>query len=107
LGLQLDLPAATGLANDGVFTTRIDESHKASYYDGAPNTRYNFLPSVDVVNVRLAYGPRSERWSVAAYARNLLNKGYLLTHDDLYAFVYSIGRPAPPREVGGECRYRW
>jgi iron complex outermembrane receptor protein len=107
LGLQIDLPAATAAANDGEFTARIDESHKASYYDGAPNTRYNFLPSVDVVNARLAYGPRSKKWSGAAYARNLLNKGYLLTHDDLYAFVYSIGRPGPPRELGGEFRYRW
>jgi iron complex outermembrane receptor protein len=107
LGMQLDLPMATALAKDGMLTARIEESHKASYYDGAPNTPYNFQPRVDVVNGRLAYGPGSNKWSAALYARNLLNKGYLLTHEDLYAFVYSIGLPAPPREVGGELRYQW
>jgi iron complex outermembrane receptor protein len=38
LGAQLDLPAPTVFADDGIFTARIDESHKASYYDGSPNT---------------------------------------------------------------------
>jgi len=107
VGLQLDLPAPTPVAADGLFTARIDESHKASYYDGSPNTQFNFEPRVDVVNARLSYGPRSERWTVAAYARNLLNHGYLAYHEDLFAFLYSIGTPAPPREFGGEIYYRW
>jgi iron complex outermembrane receptor protein len=107
LGVQLDLPAPTAIAPDGVFTTRIDESHKASYYDGSPNTPYNFEPHLDVVNARLSYGPKTGKWTVAAYARNLLNHEYLLYHEDLYAFVYSIGTPAPPREIGGEFYYRW
>jgi iron complex outermembrane receptor protein len=107
LGVQLDLPAPTGLAADGIVTARIDESHKASYYDGAPNTPYNFEPHLDVVNGRLSYGPKDGKWSVAVYARNLLNHQYLLFHEDLFAFVYSIGTPAPPREVGGEIHYRW
>jgi iron complex outermembrane receptor protein len=107
VGAQLDLPAPTALATDGIVTVRLDESHKASYYDGAPNTPYNFEPHLDVVNGRLSYGPRDGKWSVAAYARNLLNHQYLLFHEDLYAFVYSIGTPAPPREVGGEIHYRW
>ncbi len=107
LGVQLDVPVPTPIAADGVFTARIDESHKASYYDGSPNTPYNFEPHLDVVNGRLSYGPKDGKWSVAAYARNLLNHQYLLFHEDLYAFVYSIGTPAPPREVGGEIHYRW
>lgn len=107
LGVQLDLPAPTRFADDGVFTARIDESHKASYYDGSPNTPYNFEPSLDVVNGRLSYGPKSGKWSVAAYARNLFNHQYLIFHEDLYAFVYSIGTPAPPREIGGEIHYSW
>ncbi len=107
LGVQLDVPVPTPIAADGVFTVRIDESHKASYYDGSPNTPYNFEPHLDVVNGRLSYGPKDGKWSVAAYARNLLNHQYLLFHEDLYAFVYSIGTPAPPREVGGEIHYRW
>ena len=107
LGVQLDVPMPARFAEDGVFTARIDESHKASYYDLAPNTPYNFEPHNDVVNARLAYGPKGQKWSVAAYARNLMNKGYYNVHEDLYAFVYAIARPAPPREVGGEFRYRW
>ena len=107
VGLQLELPAPTPMAADGMFTARIDEAHKASYYDGSPNTPYNFEPRLDVVNARLSYGPKSEKWTVAAYARNLLNHGYLAYHEDLYAFLYSIGTPAPPREVGGEVYYRW
>lgn len=107
LGVELNLPAASPLAADGIFTARIDESHKASYYDGAPNTPYNYEPHLDVVNARLAYGPGDRKWSVAVYARNLTNHGYYIFHEDLYAFVYSIARPAPPREVGGEVYYRW
>jgi iron complex outermembrane receptor protein len=106
-GLELHAPLPTPLSSDGVFTARIDESHKASRYDGAPNTIYNFEPHLDVVNARLAYGPASQRWSVAAYARNLLNHRYLDFHEDLMAFLYSIGTSAPPREVGGEFYYRW
>ena len=90
-----------------MFTARIDEVHKASYFDGSPNTQYNYEPHLDVVNARISYGPKSEKWTVAAYARNLLNHQYLLYHEDLYAFVYSIGTPAAPREVGGEVYYRW
>ena len=107
VGLQLDLPAPTALAGDGVFTARVDESHKASYYDGAPNTQYNYEPHLDLVNARISYGPKDGKWSVAGYARNLLDHRYYIFHEDLYAFVYSIATPAPPREVGGEIHYRW
>jgi iron complex outermembrane receptor protein len=106
-GLKLDLPVSTGLANDGVFGARIDVSYKASWYDGAPNSQYNFEPALTLVNARIAYGPKSQKWSVAAYARNLTNKQYYLYHEDLMAFVYSIADPAPPREIGGEVSFRW
>jgi iron complex outermembrane receptor protein len=106
-GLQLNVPAPSGIATDGLFTARIDESHKASYFDGTPNTAYNYEPPVDVVNARLAYGPQSGKWQVAAYARNLMNHPYYLSHTDLYAFLYSVAYPAPPRELGGEVWFRW
>ena len=106
-GLRLDLPVPSALANDGVLSARIDASHKASYYDGAPNSQYNFEPALTLVNARIAYGPQGQRWSIAAYARNLTNKQYYLFHEDLMAFVYSIADPAPPREIGGEFLVRW
>lgn len=106
-GIKLDLPLGTPLAADGLFSARIDVSRKSSYYDGAPNSQYNFEPTLTLVNARIAYGPRNQHWDVAAYARNLTNKKYYLYHEDLMAFVYSIADPAPPREIGGEFTYRW
>ncbi len=106
-GLRLDLPLSSPFANDGLLSARIDASRKASYYDGAPNSAYNFEPALTLVNGRIAYGPKSKRWQIAAYARNLTNKKYFMHHEDLMAFVYSIADPAPPREVGGEFMFNW
>jgi iron complex outermembrane receptor protein len=106
-GLELHVPVPLPHVDSGEFLARIDESHRASYYDGAPNTIYNYEPHRDLVNARLAYGPSDRQWQVAVYARNLLNHQYLDFHEDLMAFLYSIGTPAPPREVGGEVHYRW
>jgi len=107
VGAELHLPISIRWVEDGLATLRIDESHRASSYDAAPNTIYNYEPHRDIVNARLSYGPRSGPWSVAAYARNLFNRQYLDFHEDLMAFVYSIGTPGPPREIGGEIFYRW
>ncbi|HVO45941.1 MAG TPA: TonB-dependent receptor, partial [Steroidobacteraceae bacterium] len=106
-GLELHVPVPVPFVDGGELTARLDESHKASYYDGAPNTIYNYEPHRDLVNARLAYGPGNQRWSVALYARNLFNHHYLDFHEDLMAFLYSIGTPAPPREVGAEVHYHW
>jgi iron complex outermembrane receptor protein len=102
-GAEVHVPISAA----GILTARMDYTHKASWYDGAPNTVYNFEPSLDLVNARLAFGPASNKWTVAAYARNLFNHRYLDFHEDLMAFLYSIGTTAPPREVGGEFYFRW
>lgn len=105
--LDLTLPAPTPVSADGYVTVHVDAVHKASYYDGAPNSQYNFEPHLTLMNARIAYNSGNDRWTVAAYARNLTNHSYYLFHEDLMAFVYSIADPAPPREIGAEVYYRW
>ena len=50
---------------------------------------------------RVEYGPRSGRWSVAAYARNLTDTAYITAAFANSPAVYG-GRPGPPRQFAIE-----
>ncbi len=57
-------------------------------------TRYD-IPRYALVNAALAYGPANERWSLALWGRNILNKQYDLTRNFFTtANIAQTGMPA-------------
>ncbi len=106
-GAQLDLPASTGLADNGVFSARVDYTYKDGFYYGAQNSSFNYEKARSLVNARIAYGPDDGAWNIAGYARNLFNKRYNNYREDLLAFIYAINMPAAPRELGLELNFTW
>lgn len=96
-GFTLDAPLAEGAR---VFLTP-SVTYRSKIYFEIPNTEAISQDAVTLVNVRGGVSFGDGRYEIAAYARNLLNKDYLLDAGNTGgAFGYPTFIPAEPRLYG-------
>lgn len=96
-GFTLDAPVAEGTR---VFLTP-SATYRSKIYFEIPNTELISQDAVTLVNVRGGVSFGDGRYEIAAYARNLFNKDYLLDAGNTGgAFGYPTFIPAEPRLYG-------
>ncbi len=121
---RLSLAPLYSASLSGTYTQPIGEDYQARFNMGAKySSKYNTGSDLDpgkeqkgyvLMNARLAFGPKSKRWSVEAWAENLLNTNYKQVAFDsgfqnvptnatgvLDAFL------GAPRTYGGTLRYHF
>ena len=94
----------------GNFTLHGDYSFRSESWFEAANTALNRQGGYGLLNARATYEfDEGGHWSVAAYGLNLANKFYRTNVQDVIAAGLGIAFAAvsPPREWGGEVRYRF
>ena len=107
VGGTLSLPVGDG---GTVFFTPFYTYRSAYYFedDNAQNGGTLRQGGFGLVNLRLGYRPRSQRWEVVGYVNNVFAKQYLLDSGNIggaYGIPTSI--PAAPRTVGVKATVRF
>lgn len=103
-GFTLDAPIAGGTR---VFLTP-SVTHRSKIYFEIPNTEAISQDAVTLVNVRGGVSFGDGRYEIAAFARNLFNKDYLLDAGNTGgAFGYPTFIPAEPRLFGVQLTGRF
>lgn len=102
LSAIVDVPVASGAIN-----ARADYTYKDDAFQDIENQDAAKMFSYDVLNLRLAYAPDSDRWEVAAWLKNALDEEYLLHNSVLNPGVAQLPLPAAPRTWGFTTTYRF
>ena len=103
-GFTLDAPIAGGTR---IFVTP-SVTHRSKIYFEIPNTEAISQDAVTLVNVRGGVSFGDSRYEVAAFARNLFNKDYLLDAGNTGgSFGYPTFIPAEPRLFGVQLTGRF
>lgn len=105
IGAQYQFP----LANIGLVTTRVDYAWQSKVYYTVFNIDAASQKSYGVFNMRVALDSEDERWTVAAFAKNLTDEVYF-SNQILTGTVYGsemVGYLAPPRTYGVTAMYRF
>ena len=101
LGAQYTQPL--GDAGDLVFN--VDYSYQDKMYSDPHNRPQDTIPSYDLWNARVAYLAYSDRWSVAAWIRNIGDEEYIVNRST--ASITNIDRVVwgTPRLYGVNFTY--
>jgi iron complex outermembrane receptor protein len=92
----------------GTFTVRSDYSFRTQYWFQANNTPLSRQGGYGLLNGRVSYDFPGGHWSISGYGLNLANKYYLTNAQDVVAQLgIAFASVSPPRELGGELRYRF
>ena len=70
--LQYRWPLANGVS----LLLHTDWNYRGDYYVNADNLHNPYIPGRTIGNVRAAYTPKSNRWELALWARNVTDKHY-------------------------------
>lgn len=99
-GISYDIPLG-----DGTLTPSARVTHQGAQWVNYLQASYNRIPGRTLVSARLTY-KASEKWTLEAYADNLLNKDYIATVEQVSNGIgsYILGQP---REFGGSVSYRF
>jgi iron complex outermembrane receptor protein len=96
---------ATGRA--GTVSLRGDASWQSRVFFTPFNTSIETQPAYGLVHLRVGFEPRSRRWEVAVYARNVGNEAYITgAMAPNVGFPASSGRPGEPRQWGTQFTVR-
>ena len=96
---------ATGRA--GTASLRSDVSWQSRVFFTPFNTSIETQPAYGLVHLRAGFEPRSHRWEVAVYARNVSNEAYITgAMAPNVGFPASSGRPGEPRQWGTQFTLR-
>jgi iron complex outermembrane recepter protein len=91
----------------GTASLRGDVSWQGRVFFTPFNTPIETQPSYGLVHLRAGFEPRSHRWEVAVYARNLGNEAYITgAMAPNVGFPASVGHPAEPRQWGTQFTVR-
>ncbi|MBS1071152.1 TonB-dependent receptor [Gluconobacter cerinus] len=82
-------------------TPYVDYSYRGSQLNIPGNNLYR-LPAYFLLDAGLTFAPKSGKWSVSAYANNLLNRHYDVTRDTGLNGIFGV--PGTPRMVGGRLK---
>ncbi len=101
VGVQYTQPV--GSAGDVVFN--VDYSYQDKMYSDPHNRPTDTIPSYDLWNARVAYMTSSDRWSVAAWIRNIGDEEYIINRNT--ASITNIDRVVwgTPRLYGVNFTY--
>jgi iron complex outermembrane receptor protein len=84
----------------------LDDSYRSSEYSLFPNSIYNLLPSLNLVNLRLGVRAPSGQWDIYVWGKNVGDvKYYTATSAANYGIVY--GFPGDPATYGVTLRVRY
>ena len=93
---------------EGVLDLQFNATFKSHQFFDISNDRYTTQDGYWLENLRVAYRFHQEKWEVAAFARNLADKHYLLDAFDLTnPFGFIQGIRGMPRTVGIEANFRY
>src|SRR5262249_53247376 len=70
------------LANGAQLVPRVDYSSQSKSYSVINNSAVSLLNGRDLINARLTYQSRDDRWSLAAWGTNLMNTRYYTSAQD-------------------------
>jgi iron complex outermembrane receptor protein len=90
---------ATGRA--GTFSARGDVSWQSRVFYTPANDRIETQGSYALFHVRAGFEPRTRRWEMAVYARNLANREYITGTFNVPLNAIT-GRPGEPRHWGAQ-----
>jgi iron complex outermembrane receptor protein len=94
---------ATGRA--GTFSARGDVSWQSRVFYTPANDRIETQGSYALFHVRAGFEPRTRRWEMAVYARNLANREYITGTFNVPLNAIT-GRPGEPRHWGAQFTLR-
>ena len=87
---------------------RLDFVYRTTTYHEAANTPASTQGSYGLLNGRLILKSVQDKWSVAVFATNILNKQYFTGAVDVSSSLgIAVVNPAPPRQGGVEVSYRF
>jgi iron complex outermembrane receptor protein len=85
----------------GRVVARVDYSFVSKNYSDARATEAIAQQAHGLVNARVAWMSHDGEWTAAVYAKNLLDKKYVLNGFDVSSFAgYMMAIPSQPRELG-------
>jgi len=92
----------------GQMSLEADAKYNARQYLELANAPVDLEGGYAVINSRVAYTTRNNRWVFSAYANNLADRWYRVYNLDLSGFL-GIDQSVygPPRTFGAGVRYQW
>ena len=94
------------IARGGQLTVRGDVSWQSEVFFTPLNLDVHSQPAYGLVHLRTAFEPRSRRWELAVYVRNVGRKGYVTATWDATGDLAISGRPGEPRHWGTQFTIR-
>jgi iron complex outermembrane receptor protein len=99
-----------GLNRNLEATGGIEYTFRSSSYYSSDDSAYSFIDGYGLVNIHLNVGPPAERWQIALWIRNVLDKEYLASLSPLagvFGSGYVAGIIGDPRTYGVTLRMRF
>lgn len=101
LSLQGSASYKVRLADNWNLTPYVDYSYRGAQQNVPGNTLYRMRAYV-LMDVGLTFAPKNNRWSVAVYSNNILDRRYDITRETGFNGIFGV--PGTPRMVGGRFR---
>lgn len=101
LTLQGSASYKAGLGKDWTLTPYLEYSYRGAQQNIPGNTLYK-MPAYFLMDVGLTFAPRSNKWSISAYANNIIDRRYDITRETGLNGIFGV--PGTPRMVGGRMR---
>jgi iron complex outermembrane receptor protein len=85
-------------SNDSIFGIRLDGSYQSEMWSETFNTPWSRIPGRFIGNGRLYYKSPDDNWEVALQVKNIFNKYYFVTKEDVTTSLGAVlGQPGMPR----------
>jgi iron complex outermembrane recepter protein len=94
------------IARGGRLTVRGDVSWQSQVFFTPLNRDVHSQPAYGLVHLRTAFEPRSRRWELAVYVRNVGRQEYVTATWDATGDLAISGRPGEPRHWGTQFTIR-
>lgn len=88
----------------GQISAQMDATYTDGYFAQLSNAPNTSIPSNWLTNARIAYRTSDEKYEIAVYAKNLLDKTRYTYSYDVSLFGFTKYNVAPPRIIGVELR---
>lgn len=101
LTLQGSASYKAKLGKDWTLTPYLEYSYRGAQQNIPGNTLYK-MPAYFLMDVGLTFAPKSNKWSISAYANNIIDRRYDITRETGLNGIFGV--PGTPRMVGGRMR---
>jgi iron complex outermembrane receptor protein len=92
--------------SSGDIVLQADYNYRDEFYTNPDNAAVNTVKSYDLANARIGYEPNSGRWSVYAWAKNLLDSDDIIYNNRSFLGI-PRGTYMEPRMTGVTVRYNF